>query len=243
MINTPKEDSDDFVQILRDNDLHDIRGPKAKIVKFDASMCQNCNNARSQTYDHAFSDFLDFVLNNTWRFEIDPVLRWDEIYSGKTYDQRHLARYFIKNLACRAVEKGVEVPDEWIAFMDSIDVESSFDLVPFSDYRLIRAMKNAGMKHLDPNFAQVGAYPNFDDFNDAEGEKFFVGELLDGAIGIYFEWRKYPEIGESMLGRSISAEKESVILDRGLVPYRELHNTMDAVMLRFEEVARERAKG
>lgn len=199
-------------------------------------MCANCNNSRSQLYDRAYTDFIDYVLANTWRFEKEPFLRWAEIYVQKPYDQRHLARYFIKNFACRAVEQGVVIPRDWIDFMDSITVKPTFDLVLFSDYRLIRAMDGAGLKHLDPNFAQIGSIPLFSKFNDAEGPKIIVGEIMDGAVGVYFEWRNTHRSGEGNLLRSISTESESVVLDRRFVPYPELHSFMDASTLRLEEL-------
>jgi len=50
---------------------------------------------------------------------------------------------------------------------------------------------------------------------------------LDGAVGIYFEWRRFSDRRAQMHNRSISGEQESAVLDRGLIPYRDLHNTME----------------
>jgi len=131
IMNSSKEDSGEFLQICRDRELRVIRGPKSKAVKFERSMCANCNNARSQSFDQSYSDFLNYVLAKTWKFEEEPVIRWDEIYIGKDSDQRHLARYLINNFSCRAVEMGIVIPDDWISFMNFSDDGTGFDLIRF----------------------------------------------------------------------------------------------------------------
>lgn len=225
-------------------ELSDIRGPDAKIVKFGKTMCQNCNNSRSQQFDLAYDSFLEFIYADPWRFRKHPVIDWAQLYDGTGYNQRHLARYFVKNFACRMVESQVTVPGEIIAYMDDITAPAPFNLVPFSDYRLLDAFKRMDLEP-DPNYANSGTLRLMEREGDSlrhpEDYDGYIAVLMDGPIGFYFEWRREPTDIDFTV-RSISDEGESAILDRRKIPHHLLHDDLDRLRIRLVEVKRERQR-
>lgn len=225
-------------------ELSDIRGPDAKIVKFGKTMCQSCNNSRSQQFDLAYDTFLEFIYADPWRFRKHPVIDWVQVYDRTGYDQRHLARYLVKNFACRMVESQVMVPGEIIAYMDDVTAPAPFNLIPFSDYRLLDAFKGMNLEP-DPSYANSGTLRSREREGDSlqhpEDYDGYIAVLMDGPIGFYFEWRReLTDIDFSM--RSISDEDESAIRDRRKIPNHPLHDDLDRFRIRLVEVKRERQR-
>lgn len=88
-----------------------IRGPKAPILKFRPSLCQHCNNARSQPWDRAWESLEKGVR------EAKPALNAkDRIPLGRIFaanrDQSmlHVHQYLTKLLGCVAVEYDIPLP-------------------------------------------------------------------------------------------------------------------------------------
>lgn len=99
---------------------HTIRSvKKSEAVRFGTEMCRACNGARSQPFDRAYDEYVDFL----WAHG-DEMWFWDGIpmpavfghkWSSKQLD---LARYFAKHFGSRIVDEGLEVPPGLIDFMN-----------------------------------------------------------------------------------------------------------------------------
>lgn len=94
-----------------------IKRDRYGVVKFPKSMCDACNNARSQPFDRSYDTFSTYV-ESTW-VRIQPGVPFEAIY-GDTWrkDTLDLARYFGKHFGCRMVHTGLPVPDSLRAFLD-----------------------------------------------------------------------------------------------------------------------------
>lgn len=104
-----------------------IQGPDSDALKFEKSLCQNCNNARSQTADRAYDRWIQYLGTN-----------YDQIIESRAIDLRDavgetgsesrldLARYFAKHIGCRVAEKAGRVPASLIAFLNGDSESSAF---------------------------------------------------------------------------------------------------------------------
>jgi hypothetical protein len=88
-----------------------VRGAKAPILKFKPSLCQHCNNARSQPWDRAW-EALEKGVREAW-----PALRkGSRIPLGTIFpnsrreSMTYVHQYFTKLLGCIAVEYAVPLP-------------------------------------------------------------------------------------------------------------------------------------
>lgn len=89
-----------------------IQGPESKHLKYSPSLCQYCNNTRTQPFDRAYEHFIAWVLNH----HEDLVLRKRFIDLSEVYgcrwesQQRDLYKYFTKSFGCRLVDAEIPVP-------------------------------------------------------------------------------------------------------------------------------------
>lgn len=93
--------------------LAKIRGPRAEVVKYSKSLCQNCNTTLSQPFDYAYDTFMSWVFENeedVIRKRFNNLLH---VYGENFEDsQRNLYKYFAKSFGCRLIEEGYLVPKD-----------------------------------------------------------------------------------------------------------------------------------
>lgn len=89
----------DTVFINRARIENDTRGPNASANKFAASLCANCNNARSQPFDYAEEAFAKYYQAN----EVE-IVKSRRINMAAVFPQdlpsraENLRRYFVKHI-------------------------------------------------------------------------------------------------------------------------------------------------
>ena len=88
-----------------------VRGIDAAPVKFKPSICQTCNNARTQPYDRAWEALSAAALSHEPPLERGMQVPIAEVF-GSEADAAMLRihLYFVKLLGCYAVEYGVPLP-------------------------------------------------------------------------------------------------------------------------------------
>ena len=109
-----------------DEGIREIRGKSGikrdryGVVKFPKSMCDTCNNARSQPFDRSYAIFSRYLASTQVR--ILPGVSFKEIY-GDTWqeDTLNLARYYGKHFGCRMVRSGLPVPTSLREFLDGAE--------------------------------------------------------------------------------------------------------------------------
>lgn len=126
---TPDSENYPLTWIDSEGVLRSIQGPNSALVKFEKSLCQNCNGARSQPFDRAYDLWIKYVVAN-----YDQILELGFVDLRNVVEleqfekfQLNLARYFAKHICCRVADgDAAKVPDSAIAFLDGESNDSSF---------------------------------------------------------------------------------------------------------------------
>jgi hypothetical protein len=106
----------------QDDELREIQGPNSDRVKFSPSMCQNCNNARSQPFDLAYDNFIQYMSKYESTVAVDRRFRFSDIYGAAWPTERvNLIKYWVKHICCRSIESSLLIPAALIDYMDSAD--------------------------------------------------------------------------------------------------------------------------
>lgn len=106
-----------------------IQGPDSAIVKFEKSLCQNCNNSRSQPFDRAYDHWIGYVTANYDRIIESGLVDLRGIVDEADYEEfkLNLAKYFAKHIGCRVADGSAgNVPDSLIAFINGETKASGF---------------------------------------------------------------------------------------------------------------------
>ncbi len=103
---------------VRDGVITPIQGPGAKTLKYEPSLCQYCNNTRTQPFDLAYDRLMRWIFANE-----DAVLRkrlfdFSEVF-GNQFESlaRDLYKYFVKSFGCRLVEAKQSVPGHLVELL------------------------------------------------------------------------------------------------------------------------------
>lgn len=116
-----------LIWVHEDGTSKTVQGPDSDVLKFEKSLCQNCNNARSQPFDFAYDRWIKYLRSN-----------YDQIFESRVVDLRDvaddaggtfrldLAKYFAKHIGCRVADKAGRVPVSLIAFLNGDSVSSAF---------------------------------------------------------------------------------------------------------------------
>jgi len=89
----------------------ELQSPRSKFAKFRASICAECNNARTQKHDRAY-DELSTRLRQLMKESREPfeVSREEPWCNGLNPTTISSLRYFGKHLGCIAAEIGMPIP-------------------------------------------------------------------------------------------------------------------------------------
>lgn len=100
-------------------DFHDLRSPRSSAVKFGKTLCQNCNNAKSQPFDVAYDTYADYIRISSPQLARSKRIDWREVF-GKDWKQptRNLGCYFVKSFGCWFAEEGFPPPAPFAVFLD-----------------------------------------------------------------------------------------------------------------------------
>jgi hypothetical protein len=102
----------------------DMRSTKSDGLKFPPSLCEPCNNTRSQPADRAYECFVEWVFSHeSWVLENRQVDLAAAFELDWVSESENVLRYFVKNALCRIVEthpgpEDVELPADALAFLD-----------------------------------------------------------------------------------------------------------------------------
>lgn len=96
---------------FRDAGHSRIPGPKSDKVKYQPSLCSQCNNARTARSDRAHDQLSDWFAISQTKGGVSQ-LPLDEVFGGNFRQEiEYLYRYFAKSLGCRVVATDVLLPD------------------------------------------------------------------------------------------------------------------------------------
>src|SRR5699024_5840754 len=129
---------------VRDGRKSRINGPRAKAVTFPYVMCRDCNNRRSQPFDAAYDKFIRCLKTNPEFFRGASEFNMSTIFPDEPNGAGLLARYYVKNFACRIAELGFEVPEQLVDFMDGHIGMQNACLVLYKDFSLYDIFERDG---------------------------------------------------------------------------------------------------
>ena len=90
-----------------------IQGSDSRILKYDKSLCSECNVKFTQPFDLAYEKFCKYVFENEQLILHKRYIDFFDVY-GNDFEagQRDLYKYFAKSFGCRLVDAGATVPDD-----------------------------------------------------------------------------------------------------------------------------------
>ena len=91
-----------------------VQGPGSKTVKYLPSLCQHCNSKRTQPFDRAYDQFIDWIIKGNEGIVLHRrFIDFAEIY-GNDWESRQLDlyKYFAKSFGCRLIDAGTDVPKD-----------------------------------------------------------------------------------------------------------------------------------
>lgn len=99
------------------------RGPNSKSFKFQKSICARCNGDRSQPFDRAYDQFIEFILDRDGRLLKRRKINLRDLWGDDWFDPfQNLLRYYAKHAACRLVEElDLFIEPELIGFLDGAE--------------------------------------------------------------------------------------------------------------------------
>jgi len=104
-----------------------VQGPDSDALKFEKSLCQNCNNARSQKFDRTYDRWIQHLGANYEQIIESRVLDLSDVIGVAGSESRlDLARYFAKHIGCRVADKAGRVPASLISFLNGDSGSSAF---------------------------------------------------------------------------------------------------------------------
>ena len=107
------------------NKLQIMQGPNSKLIKFPNVLCKVCNNARSQPFDRAYTNFIDHYVQHRERILNERSIDFRKIYGRNMWRKEviNLSKYLLKHAGCRIAEQGFKVNESVAAFLDSSAAE------------------------------------------------------------------------------------------------------------------------
>lgn len=103
----------------RGTERRDPQGAGASDLKFGANLCRRCNNERSQPFDRAYDVWATWVASHLETLPEMAAVDLTAVYGLDAHEPTaNLTRYFVKHIACRLADEGVEVPPDFIAHLN-----------------------------------------------------------------------------------------------------------------------------
>ncbi|AFR50123.1 hypothetical protein KTR9_3488 [Gordonia sp. KTR9] len=158
-----------------------VKRDRYGVVKFPKSMCDRCNNARSQPFDLAYDTFSDYLVTHPYARHL-PGIGFADVYGmGWQPTVLNLARYYAKHFGCQMVRTGIEVPQSVRDFLNGADdmIDAHMALVTTDSIHDSPARKgltiSPGAVFLKPDYSRVDGC---------------VFACYVGSIGVRYEWRR-----------------------------------------------------
>ncbi|MBC9944499.1 hypothetical protein ICL81_08260 [Leucobacter sp. cx-328] len=192
-----------------------FHGPKSPLMLFPKTMCKTCNGARSQPFDRAYDQFVTFVRERPDFFRARTSFQMSHVLAGEPHTSANLARYYVKNFACRIDERGFDVPKDLIDFLNGSESMPNATLVLYKDFSIMDQLRKEGTSG-HSHWANSMVSPE----NPSDGElEVFIAEIQDGPIGALIWWNS-----ANRLGITFSARDRVYLRLREELPHLYIHN-------------------
>ncbi|MDI4638246.1 MULTISPECIES: hypothetical protein [Halomonadaceae] len=96
-----------------------IQGSNSASLKYQKNLCSRCNNAKSQPWDRAYDQLIDWVLSNEADVLRKRFIDFSQVFGRNFEDaQRNVYKYYAKSFGCRLVDAGHAVPADVVQIFD-----------------------------------------------------------------------------------------------------------------------------
>lgn len=161
-----------------------IQGPDSAILKFEKSLCQNCNNSRSQPFDRAYDHWVGYLEANYDQIIESGLVDLRDIVDQADYEEfkLNLAKYFAKHIGCRLADGSAgKVPDSLIAFINGETKESDFAWTEL-------CLSRSALEHRDLTRHRLGMSRTVGNFHqDGTALTSLKGSLMHGALQLVWD--------------------------------------------------------
>jgi 5-methylcytosine-specific restriction endonuclease McrA len=94
------------------------QGPGSRILKYRKSLCARCNSAKTQPFDRAYDQLIDWLNQHEQDVLQKRQIDFAEVYGdGFAESQRSLFKYFVKSFGCRLFDAGQQVPPDLVELL------------------------------------------------------------------------------------------------------------------------------
>lgn len=109
---------------VKNGKLQLVQGANSKKIKYERSLCHNCNTTITQPFDFAYDTFIDYLYENEGHILRKRFVDFFDVY-GVNFEvgQRNLYKYLAKSFGCRLHNAGVSVPSDIVSLFQ----EESFE--------------------------------------------------------------------------------------------------------------------
>ncbi|MPV50104.1 hypothetical protein GCG21_08805 [Pseudactinotalea sp. HY160] len=117
---------------------------KGSEIRWAKNLCAQCNNARSQPFDRAYDEFVNYVVENMDVLSGRDVLDWADVY-GADWAQKvaDMSRYLVKQFGCQLATSNLPVPDGALRFLNGADCFPDCQFHLWRDWRAIELHEEA----------------------------------------------------------------------------------------------------
>lgn len=164
-------------------------------LSFRKSLCAECNNERSQPFDHAYSQFASWIAHHNLRWNAGVDFR--RIYGTDwKRQQEQMGRYYAKHFGCRMVEVGLPVPESLRIFLETGEsMPDAYLALVYNDHyykdRRYRdgLILSSDLAYSDSTYTKITG---------------IVQAAFIGPVGLRYEWwDQPPNYLDSFMGHSI----------------------------------------
>lgn len=110
-------ESNEIIERFIDKDRYIVQGPNSQHLKFPVSLCNDCNNNRSQPFDRAFDKFIAYIDVSSEKIITEEKININEIYSDCREFYLFLG-YIVKHICCRLDSADYAIPKNFIHFLN-----------------------------------------------------------------------------------------------------------------------------
>ncbi len=115
----PYKDSETRPNLISPSGFKFIQGPGSNHIKFDNSLCSECNTTKSQPFDQAYDFFMEFFVKNVGIILEKETVDLREVYGTNwVQEKKNLLRYFVKHICCRVASFSFQIDPQIIKFMN-----------------------------------------------------------------------------------------------------------------------------
>jgi hypothetical protein len=106
-----------------------LPGANSKKLKYQNTICTDCNNAKTQDFDLAYDIFFDYCIQNLKIIFQKRVIDFFDVY-GDSFpkQQTDLFKYFVKLFGCDLYKNGRDVPFDLIELLDKENFQTALQI-------------------------------------------------------------------------------------------------------------------